>query len=74
MICKKICIGALSYTGSHHGFGSGPVHLDDVTCLRSEMLLTDCSIRYLGAASSNCRSHLEDAGVRCSSSKFYEYL
>ena len=39
-----------------------------MSCLRSENLLTDCSIGFFGAVSSHCRDHLEDAGVSCPSS------
>ena len=61
--------GAISYSSSHFGPGTGPVHLDDVSCMRSEKLLTDCSYRHFGVVSSNCRSHLEDAGIGCRTSK-----
>jgi hypothetical protein len=40
--------------------GTGPIHLDDVTCLGNEQRLIDCSWN----PTSNC-SHVEDVGVSC---------
>ena len=59
--------GATVRVGSWHGPGTGPIHLDEVYCIGSENALTSCSFSYFGDVSSNCRSHLEDASVICSS-------
>ena len=58
--------GAIGYGGSRYGPGSGPVHLDDVSCSGSENTLTSCSFRHYGDVGSNCRKHLEDLSVLCS--------
>ena len=41
--------------------------MDNVGCAGSENALTSCPITYFGDVSSNCRSHLEDASVICTS-------
>ena len=63
--------GAIPYSGSHFGPGSGPVHLTGVSCLRTENFLTDCNIGFFGAVPSHCRAHLEDVGVSCPSSNLH---
>ena len=42
----------------------GPIHLDDVQCLGTEISLLECS--HNGVGSHNCGHH-EDIGVHCSS-------
>ena len=44
------------------GWGSGPIHLDDVACTGSEAVLINCPYDSI---TTDC-SHFEDAGVRCS--------
>ncbi len=61
--------GALAYSGSRYGPGSGPVVLDELGCTGHEMVLTDCSHNQFGDVSSNCRSHFEDVSVICPTSK-----
>ena len=63
------CIGAIAYSGSRYGPGTGPVYLDDVGCTGSENMLTNCSRNYFGVVGSNCRSHFEDASILCPTSK-----
>ena len=62
---QSLSAGALAYTRSRYGPGTGPVYLDDVDCTGSENMITDCMHRPLGSVSSNCESHFEDASVIC---------
>ena len=41
------------------------MHLDEVSCVRSEESLAECASSYFGIVSPNCRAHFEDASVRC---------
>ncbi|XP_030840612.1 deleted in malignant brain tumors 1 protein-like isoform X2 [Strongylocentrotus purpuratus] len=45
------------------GQGSGPIHLDSVSCLGPELTIQSCS--HNGVGVHNC-NHGEDAGIRCS--------
>ena len=51
----------MAYGGGHFDSGTGPIHLDGVTCTGSESRLLDCSY---GTDTSE-DSHSEDVGVRC---------
>ena len=62
-------IGALAYLGSYYGPGSGPVYLNDLDCVGSEAVLVNCSRGPFGDISSNCKSHLKDASVFCTTGK-----
>ena len=53
-------IDAVAFSGAFFGQGSGPIHMDDVSCNGSETTLLQCSHTTLH----NCGHH-EDAGVRC---------
>ena len=58
-----ILLGSVAlYTGFTNG--AGQIWLDDVACRGTERRLIDCTARPLG--SHNC-GHIEDVGVRCSS-------
>ena len=54
--------GAIALDYATFGEGGGPIFLDDVNCIGSEIRLADCSHRGIG--SHNCY-HYEDAGVVC---------
>ena len=41
--------------------------MDDIVCSGSEATLANCQFRSFGYITSNCRSHLEDVSVVCSS-------
>lgn len=47
---------------AHYGQGTGPIWLDDVTCLGSETRIEDCNHREWG--SHNC-GHGEDTSISC---------
>ena len=62
-------LGARAFSGSHYGPGNGPVYLDDINCIGSEDSLVNCSRRLFGDISTNCKTHLEDASVLCTTGK-----
>ena len=41
--------------------GTGPIHIDNVTCIGTESVLVQCSHLTIN----NC-THADDAGVKCS--------
>ena len=53
---------AVSFSSAHFGAGRGPIHL--YNCTGRESRLVDCS-RVSFNRYYKCRSHFEDAGVRC---------
>ena len=55
------CTGAVAYRYAYFGRGSGPILMDDVSCIGSERALINCSY---DRSTVDC-SHYEDAGVRC---------
>lgn len=57
-----IIIGAdaLHLSSFFFGLGSGPIHMDEVRCVGTEIRLIDCTHE----ANHDCH-HFEDAGVRC---------
>uniref|UniRef100_A0A4W3GVC7 Neurotrypsin n=1 Tax=Callorhinchus milii TaxID=7868 RepID=A0A4W3GVC7_CALMI len=64
VVCRQ-----LSYKGSakarslaYFGDGVGPIHMDNVKCTGTELMLADCIKQDIGTH--NCR-HSEDAGVIC---------
>jgi len=57
-------IGAIPYTSSHFGSGTGPALIDYVSCTGNEQFLANCTNRGIGVTSSWC-THTRNAGVRC---------
>ena len=55
-----ILIDAVAVSGAFFGLGSGPIHMDEVSCDGSETTLLQCN----HTTSHDC-THSEDAGVRC---------
>lgn len=58
IIWNSNSLGAIAISENMFGQGTGPIHLDDLTCNGQEKRLVECS-RY-----STCQ-HDEDAGVIC---------
>ena len=58
--------GGEALSGSHFGRGSGLIWLDDVSCDVTSRSLAACA--HKGWTVNDC-SHLEDAGVRCFTSR-----
>ena len=64
--CKnylKCAITGTALSFARFGEGSGPIWLDDVSCIGSESELLECP--HNGIGNHNC-DHSEDASVRCS--------
>ena len=64
VVCKQLGYqDALDVYGSaRYGQGTGPIWLDDVSCLGNESSLFSCGHR--GVGNHNC-GHSRDVGVRC---------
>ena len=65
-VCRQLGFSdALYHWGdAAFGEGSGPIWMDDVSCLRGATRLDQCSMNGGGFGSNNCE-HFEDAGVSC---------
>ena len=72
VVCRQLGYGtenATARSSAYFGQGSGPIHLDNVTCNGSESRLIDCSHISIH----NCGHH-KDAGVTCSGMLITLYL
>ena len=56
--------GAIPYSNSHFGYGTGPIILDSVNCVGNESRITQCTHLGVGVTTSNCY-HYNDVGVEC---------
>ena len=57
--------GAIAYSRSHYGPGSGNVYLDDLNCAGSEDALVNCTRMPFSEVSSNCYNDQKTASVLC---------
>uniref|UniRef100_A0A1X7SJ47 SRCR domain-containing protein n=1 Tax=Amphimedon queenslandica TaxID=400682 RepID=A0A1X7SJ47_AMPQE len=62
VVCRQLGWGAsgTALSNAYFGQGNGSIHLDNVQCLGTEQLLTNCT----HSATHNC-GHSKDAGVAC---------
>ena len=74
VVCRQLGFGSYGspYSNAYFGQGSGPILLDNVTCTGSESTLANCG--HLGVGIIRSCSHSEDAGVRCSSQGYNNYM
>ena len=66
VVCRQLgysSVGAVGIQFAYYGQGTGSISLDDVNCVGTELMITDCPNN--GPFSHNCR-HYEDASVNCS--------
>ena len=63
-------LGATAYDSAHFGSGTGPIHINGVSCSGSESRLLDCSY----GTNTTGDSHSEDAGVQCQPGKENTYV
>ncbi|NXU79688.1 DMBT1 protein, partial [Oreotrochilus melanogaster] len=65
VVCRQLGCGAVvsAPRGAHFGQGQGPIWLDEVNCLGTEVALSECRANSWGIH--GCE-HSEDAGVVCS--------
>ena len=66
VVCNELGLGNVAVVrhGAFYGQGSGRIWLDNLRCVGTEKTIRNCSHRGWGRLRS-C-SHLEDAGVKCS--------
>ena len=70
VVCRQLGLptaNAQALGGAHFGEGVEPTWLDDVYCLGSESILSDCSHKAWG--DEDC-GHSEDASVVCNDGEF----
>ncbi|XP_071157151.1 scavenger receptor cysteine-rich domain-containing protein DMBT1-like [Mytilus edulis] len=65
VVCRMLHLpfsGAVGYSHSPYGQGTGQILLDDVHCIGTETTMLNCNHSAIGT--SNCK-HTEDVGVKC---------
>ena len=69
VVCRQLGYPTNNATAFHNArFGQGNIYMDDVSCVGNESFLFDCKYN----SDHNCYNY-EDAGVRCSDSKFLNF-
>jgi len=63
---SRCSTNSLALAGAHFGQGNGPILLDDLNCLGSEMDIQQCANK--GWYTNNCQ-HSEDVAVLCNGGK-----
>ena len=65
VVCTELGLGnaTAAIYRAFYGRGSGPIWLDNLNCVGTELTIANCSHRGWGIIRS-C-SHYEDAGVKC---------
>ena len=58
-----------AFNSAYFGQGTGPIYMDDVSCVGTESSVIRCSYNSMH----NC-THLSDAGVRCIDTEKYSKL
>ena len=57
----NLYVDTVSYVGGYFDSGTGPIHIDDLTCSGTETRLIDCQY---DSNTDDC-DHTEDAGIAC---------
>jgi len=68
VVCRELGYSGTTEikTGAYYGQGSGPIWLDEMSCLGSETSLMSCGFRgWLSPSIDRYCTHAEDVGVRC---------
>ena len=65
VVCRQLGFGptGIPHHGARFGQGSGPIWLDNVTCISNEFTIASCD--HLGINITRSCGHDEDAGVTC---------
>ena len=68
VVCKQLGFryALNAYGSARHGEGTGPILLDDVSCVSNESSLFSCE--HNGIRNHNC-DHSEDGSVRCGNTR-----
>jgi hypothetical protein len=66
VVCRELGFSRATnaYSGAHYGQGSGPIWIDETSCLGTEDSLLSCGYRGWISGNLGC-SHTEDVGVKC---------
>lgn len=66
VVCRQLFYASgVSYRGSYHGPGTGPILMDKVSCSGYEHSIYQCPNLGWNVSSDSCKNHSQDAGVYC---------